>query len=680
MWNILSAIAAAIFGIGAGITGMTANNTGNAVPLTPYQVKSCYNPEPDVKLSLSWPANFTNLTDDRFTMNANLFNQGTVGEGYKLRMQSAGNPPKFNSEEDTCKPMLFTDTDGKPLTSRTFLRVRRNVRISSCKTDELAGPYNNDSTKTPPTTCDNIYPWGPGPAAMEVRGSCDATSLYPDLRKVAQVNIDGELKDIFWVPYTHNALCQYDPNQPNCGPGTYANLREFVYVLNHRDAFDPNNPSKCVVKWDAGSTDTNACSHYFDVYMAEDLYNKISLNTPVPTEDPDYLTYDFYKQAIVNCTEQTLFMPTFESPTGELPPKFIEKPFVTKDFYTPQQNKILPRNDFEIKNYTYFVLTVPQNYIMNLLQFAYAKDAPAMIACKQGTVTTSNVYTQEAGTPCYIPLGAITFQKATNEFLTFDVYSLSTSPQTFYFQDHNGKIPGVYQYSITEQDLPFIRTHQPALQLNALDFIAENQWTWATPSCKPAIYLYPQKPTNMSVRLDIDGRLTDSSPSYDAVKGWNITAHPNGTIQPFDYTQGKQPTTAYPYLYYEAQVNGVDIPKEGWVVERAKIKDQISKIMGNMGFNEKEKTDFLDFWLPNLTDKPYYFVTLIPEEILNNKEKIIISPKPDSLIRARFVFEGLDNPMDVKPPDITVHSRDGFVVTDWGGALVGKSCKDLIVK
>lgn len=103
--------------------------------------------------------------------------------------------------------------------------------------------------------------------------------------------------------------------------------------------------------------------------------------------------------------------------------------------------------------------------------------------------------------------------------------------------------------------------------------------------------------------------------------------------------------------------------------------------MNGLNFNKKEIADFLSFWLPNLQDKPYYFITLLPQSQINQKESLELSVKPDTMIRARFIFEGLDAPISVNPlKDLPAPTRNGFVLTDWGGALAGKSCSDLIVK
>ena len=112
-----------------------------------------------------------------------------------------------------------------------------------------------------------------------------------------------------------------------------------------------------------------------------------------------------------------------------------------------------------------------------------------------------------------------------------------------------------------------------------------------------------------------------------------------------------------------------------------KIKDQISKVLKQIGFNEKEIGDFVEYWIPRLQTKPYYFVTLIPENVINEKEKLTFSKQPDTLIRTRVIFEGLDYPVSVSPlSSIPSHARSGFVATDWGGTIVGESCTDVSVK
>ena len=696
MWQVLAAVFAAVFGLGAGSSGLGSSASLPQTPVDTYSVKSCYSPEQNVKLTLNWPDNFI-ITDNRFVINPTQYpdpkigyfptpiNYPTGGEPpydinshqwrwdyYKSRLTPVpGGAPKLNplptapvfpnpSEvpQIDCKEMMLMNADNLPVSTRTYIRVRRNLRVASCKVDEMSGPYNG----TREVECGSVSPQNPASwlAAAIVRGTC-SYSTYGDLRKVADI---GSL-EIFWVPFTHNVKCRFNPEVPNCHPegveNTNMNLKDFIYVLNSRDAYDPANPSNCRVRWDAGSTDKGACSHYFDVYIAEDVYNKMQEMTPPYGDDQHY----FLKQVMENCQEQDVFMPLADVGFS-IPPNFMEKPFVGEnDFYPPQDGKIKPdpADPIQVGYYkSYIIYSGTINYTTTSLVIL---PEPAGTG---GVLTTDHIL-----------LGSVYFKKSTNEEIAFRVYSHQNAPNTFLLQEATGNDPAVYQYTITDSALTQNYAHSPSLQFKSLEFSTENEWTWATPVCKPAIYLYPEKPTEINVKLNIAGNLTASIPAYDPALGWNVKAYPDGTIQQLN-NETMQQSTTYPYLYYEADVTGITIPKEGWVIEASGIRYQVSGIMKEIGFNEKEITDFLDYWQPRLEEKPYYFVTLLPEEIISEKENLSLSLNPDTIIRTRVIFEGLDGPLSVMPlKNIPRHDREGFVLTDWGGALVGKSCTDITV-
>ena len=50
------------------------------------------------------------------------------------------------------------------------------------------------------------------------------------------------------------------------------------------------------------------------------------------------------------------------------------------------------------------------------------------------------------------------------------------------------------------------------------------------PYSKPAIYLYPEAETEVSVRLEYQGRLTCTYPAPDPDGAWRVTARPDGTL------------------------------------------------------------------------------------------------------------------------------------------------------
>lgn len=641
MWPAIAAIISSILGFGAGLVGF--NNSTNIYNLpqatpTPY-FRACYNPRENIKIALKWPDNFINVPDQRPTLNPARFSN--LPDSF-----SSSGDPNGDGIAD-CKALIMnsaTADSTQPVVERTYIQVRSDVRIASCKTDELAGPLAEGLC--PETENEDI-------SSVRHRGSCDLTK-YTDLRKVAQIQDDGQEKEIFWNPFSYNVGCDYTQDQ-NCGPGDRqnVNLKDFIYVLKKRDAFDNRSRPNCPALWDAGSTNESGCSHYFDVYMAEDLY-----------KNPN----DFVKQVLQNCTEQSHFTPLPDSVLW-IPPSFIRLPFLNQSQgNSPLPDKINPYSLDERNNYSKYIWSNPAIFKSdktNLVKITENQDPITL--CLSGTVNSG----------CYDPIGTIDFRNESSLAESFSVYSQVNAPQTFILVKTTD--PAVkHVYMITEKELPANTRRDPTLQLRNMEFISQNQWTWATPWCKPAIYLYPKTPISLNIKLNLNGQLTYSDPPYIDKLGWQVFANPNGQILT---TSDQRPATNYPYLYYEADINDVQIPKEGFVWTKNEIQNNLTPILHQIGFNKKEIADFFDYWNPKLQEKPFYFVTFLPIDKINQKEELIFSVKPDSLIRTRVVFEGLNAPISVFPPKtLPSNQRLGFTVTDWGGTIIGKSCSDISVE
>lgn len=60
---------------------------------------------------------------------------------------------------------------------------------------------------------------------------------------------------------------------------------------------------------------------------------------------------------------------------------------------------------------------------------------------------------------------------------------------------------------------------------------------------KPVIYLYPEKTTNVEVKLNFNGELIATYPTYD--NGWSVIARPDGTL--INTADGRE----YSYLFWE---------------------------------------------------------------------------------------------------------------------------------
>jgi hypothetical protein len=237
-------------------------------------------------------------------------------------------------------------------------------------------------------------------------------------------------------------------------------------------------------------------------------------------------------------------------------------------------------------------------------------------------------------------------------------YNVYYHADTMYLWD--GSAEGeVYVYNPTDEPPPQPTGRQPTLQLKALKFISTAEWTWATPECKPVVYLYPEEETNLSIKLNPDGYLTESNPLYE--DGWeNLVAYPDGKI----IYRGKD----YESLHYEAMINKFRTPKQGWVIEKENLPEFFDKILPKLGLNRKEAEEFKDYWVNRLRFSPYFFIGLLSQEEIERIEPIDFSTKPDTFIRTRFYFEDLNAPFRVVSPVLPGPPlRTGFTVVEWGG-------------
>jgi len=178
---------------------------------------------------------------------------------------------------------------------------------------------------------------------------------------------------------------------------------------------------------------------------------------------------------------------------------------------------------------------------------------------------------------------------------------------------------------------------------------------------KPVIYLYPT--TQEKVNVQVGASLTKSEPLYPSA-GWNVIASPDGTLT-YDGVN-------YPYLFWEGLGNGVypEVKNRGVVVKKEEVKDRLSDDLKKQGLNDKEISDFLDFWLPKMPNKPYVRLTWLNTLEMNKLAPLNVSPKPDTMIRVFLDFAGLDSSVDLQPQKLFAPQRSGFTLVEWGGLLI----------
>lgn len=227
------------------------------------------------------------------------------------------------------------------------------------------------------------------------------------------------------------------------------------------------------------------------------------------------------------------------------------------------------------------------------------------------------------------------------------------------YYEYNSATKKTEEKQIAKAD--FIKENGVIVYVDKFDFqhvLTHTKYGPQAECAKPVVYLYPGKTTD--IRVELDALVTVSEPEYGS--GWDVTAHPDGKL----VVNGVE----FESLFWDGYGNG-EYPalSEGFVVPTEDALTLMEDHLEMMGFNEKEISDFVEFWEPHMPTEPYTRFSWIGTIGMENLAKLTIEPEPDTVIRAFVDFEGLKEVVDIDPQIIPTYERKGFVATEWGGLL-----------
>lgn len=180
---------------------------------------------------------------------------------------------------------------------------------------------------------------------------------------------------------------------------------------------------------------------------------------------------------------------------------------------------------------------------------------------------------------------------------------------------------------------------------------------------KPVVYLYPEVPTRVEVRLELaDGELVAEYPRmHDG--GWAVLASPDGEL--VDEATGRH----HRYLFWEATRAGWELdPSRAHCVPGAEAAAFMERVCERYALTDAECGDFVTYWLPALARNPYNVIELVDEGTYARYAQLHVTPTPDAVIRPFMIFRGSDAPVAVGAPELPQRERKGFTVVEWGGA------------
>ncbi len=178
---------------------------------------------------------------------------------------------------------------------------------------------------------------------------------------------------------------------------------------------------------------------------------------------------------------------------------------------------------------------------------------------------------------------------------------------------------------------------------------------------KPVIYLYPTVQTDVSVKLNFNGKLTCTYPEYN--DGWNVTANPDGTL--INKADGRE----YSYLYWEGKGDANWDFSRGFVVKGKDTVKFLQEKLEYLGLTVRELNEFIVYWLPLMKQNKYNLITFQTTQYENNA-KLEILPKPDSVLRVFMAYKPLDKYVEITEQKLSPFNRNGFTAVEWGGTEV----------
>lgn len=180
-----------------------------------------------------------------------------------------------------------------------------------------------------------------------------------------------------------------------------------------------------------------------------------------------------------------------------------------------------------------------------------------------------------------------------------------------------------------------------------------------TATGKPVIYIYPTEKTDVTVKLDFNGRLGYTYPKYDGL--WKVTAYPDGKLVD---EEGRR----YNTLFWDGWSDVRYDLSKGFCVKGEDTERFLREKLSFLGLNEKETEEFLEYWLKWMEGNSYNIITF-QDELYKETAKLTIHPTPDTIIRVFMAFTPSDEFVELEPQILVPAKRDGYTVVEWGGTM-----------
>lgn len=234
--------------------------------------------------------------------------------------------------------------------------------------------------------------------------------------------------------------------------------------------------------------------------------------------------------------------------------------------------------------------------------------------------------------------------------------------------------PGTYRFQffisqefaeITTADIAIAAKHRKEIQLN-FHLVRGYYMTE-----KPVIYAYSPNDTPLEITVQPEGEMVFTYPQSDGK--WLGVVKASGGIE----VDGQ----VYPYLFWDAKTEGL-AEKLDWtdseLISGGEALAYLERVSGQLGFNAKEKTDFITYWGPRMAQLPMSEVKIIQQEETSVFGKLSVSDQAFTIARVYIVFRSA--PM-MKRTETNIQSikkldRTDKFILEWGGSELSQKTTD----
>lgn len=189
----------------------------------------------------------------------------------------------------------------------------------------------------------------------------------------------------------------------------------------------------------------------------------------------------------------------------------------------------------------------------------------------------------------------------------------------------------------------------------------DHRYNFGTGYAKPVIYLYPEKETEVTVRIGFrdGGCITCSYPEYD--DGWTVTAMPGGAL--YD-SEGNE----YYCLFWEGLGNAEFRSDGGYCVSGNDTAAFLREKLMQIGLSARETNEFIIYWMPLVKDNPYNLITFHTDDY-DSAVPLYADPVPDTVIRVFVTFTPSEEYVETEGQQLPSFEREGFTLVEWGGTI-----------